>query len=145
MLTRRQILISALASFAGGTLLKKTEAATPKNEKHPHTKTAPKNSGRKGRLAFKVWTKNNHSRHFIFDGSFEKNRPLERTERQTPINKETKRARGSRIEGDESGGQPGGRQKLNERGPGPTPPTAVPRSASDTPDAPRLEDGTEEG
>ena len=41
MLTRRQILISALASFAGGTLLKKAEAASPKNQKHAHTSRLP--------------------------------------------------------------------------------------------------------
>ena len=45
MLTRRQILISALTSLAGGTLLKRAEAATQKNEKHPHAKPASKNTG----------------------------------------------------------------------------------------------------
>jgi FtsP/CotA-like multicopper oxidase with cupredoxin domain len=46
MLTRRQILISALTSLAGGTLLKRAEAATPKNEMHLHTKPSSKNRGR---------------------------------------------------------------------------------------------------
>jgi FtsP/CotA-like multicopper oxidase with cupredoxin domain len=45
MLTRRQILISALTSLAGGTLLNKAEAATRKNEKHPHAKPTSKNTG----------------------------------------------------------------------------------------------------
>ena len=40
MLTRRQILISALASFAGSTLLKKAEAASTKNQTHTHTKSS---------------------------------------------------------------------------------------------------------
>ena len=38
MLTRRQMLMSALASLAGGALLKKSEAASQKNEKNSHTK-----------------------------------------------------------------------------------------------------------
>ncbi len=38
MLTRRQIIFSALASLAGGTLLKKSEAASSKKVKHAHTK-----------------------------------------------------------------------------------------------------------
>ena len=38
MLTRRQIMFSALASLAGGTLLKKSEAASSKKVKHAHTK-----------------------------------------------------------------------------------------------------------
>ena len=42
MLTRRQILISALTSFAGGTLLKKAEAASTKNQTHTHTKSSSK-------------------------------------------------------------------------------------------------------
>ena len=46
MLTRRQILISALTSLAGGTLLKKAQAASQKNEKHTHTKPSSKDQGR---------------------------------------------------------------------------------------------------
>ncbi|MGD8256804.1 MAG: copper oxidase [Desulfobacterales bacterium] len=38
MLTRRQMLMSALASLAGGALLKKSEGASQKNEKNSHTK-----------------------------------------------------------------------------------------------------------
>jgi len=40
MLTRRQILISALTSFAGGALLKKAKAASIKNKAHTHTKAS---------------------------------------------------------------------------------------------------------
>ena len=36
MLTRRQMLFSALAGLSGGALLRKAEAATPKNQKHTH-------------------------------------------------------------------------------------------------------------
>jgi FtsP/CotA-like multicopper oxidase with cupredoxin domain len=46
MLTRRQILISALTSFAGGALLKKAKAASAKNEAHTHTKPSSKHQGR---------------------------------------------------------------------------------------------------
>ncbi|MGD2099147.1 MAG: copper oxidase [Desulfobacterales bacterium] len=46
MLTRRQILISALTSFAGGALLKKAEAASTKNEAHTHTKPSSKHQSR---------------------------------------------------------------------------------------------------
>ncbi|MGD9139785.1 MAG: copper oxidase [Desulfobacterales bacterium] len=40
MLTRRQILISALTSFAGGSLLKKAKAASIKIKAHTHTKAS---------------------------------------------------------------------------------------------------------
>ena len=46
MLTRRQILISALTSFAGGALLKKAKAASTKNEAHTHTKPSSMHQGR---------------------------------------------------------------------------------------------------
>ena len=46
MLTRRQILISALTSFAGGALLKKAKAASSKNEAHTHTKPSSKHQSR---------------------------------------------------------------------------------------------------
>ena len=46
MLTRRQILISALTSFAGGALLKKANAASTKNEAHMHTEPSSKHQGR---------------------------------------------------------------------------------------------------
>lgn len=46
MLTRRQILISALTSFAGGALLKKAAAASTENEAHTHTKPSSQHSGR---------------------------------------------------------------------------------------------------
>jgi FtsP/CotA-like multicopper oxidase with cupredoxin domain len=47
MLTRRQILISALASLTGGSLLKKANAASAKNEGHTHTKPSSKHRGRR--------------------------------------------------------------------------------------------------
>jgi FtsP/CotA-like multicopper oxidase with cupredoxin domain len=46
MLTRRQILISALTSFAGGALLKNAKAASTKNEAHTHTKPLSKHQSR---------------------------------------------------------------------------------------------------
>jgi len=46
MLTRRQILISALTSFAGGALLKNAEAASAKNEAYTHTKPSSKHQSR---------------------------------------------------------------------------------------------------
>ena len=38
MMTRRQMLVSALAAFTGGTLLKKADAASKKNQSHTHAK-----------------------------------------------------------------------------------------------------------
>lgn len=35
--------------------------------------------GRRGDLSFEVWTKRNHSRHFIFDARFEETRPAEKS------------------------------------------------------------------
>ena len=46
MLTRRQILISALTSFAGGALLKKAKAASAKNEAHTHANPSSKHQRR---------------------------------------------------------------------------------------------------
>ncbi len=46
MLTRRQILISALTSFAGGALLKKAKAASTKTEAHTHTEPFSKHQSR---------------------------------------------------------------------------------------------------
>jgi FtsP/CotA-like multicopper oxidase with cupredoxin domain len=46
MLTRRQILISALTSFAGGALLKKAKAASIKNQAHTHNKPSSKHQSR---------------------------------------------------------------------------------------------------
>ena len=46
MLTRRQILISALAGITGGALLKKAEAAPPQNQKHPQPKPSSKHQSR---------------------------------------------------------------------------------------------------
>ena len=46
MLTRRQILISALTSFAGGALLKNAKAASTKNEAHTHSKPSSKHQTR---------------------------------------------------------------------------------------------------
>jgi FtsP/CotA-like multicopper oxidase with cupredoxin domain len=46
MLTRRQILISALTSFAGGALLKKAKAASTKNEAHTQPKPSSMHQGR---------------------------------------------------------------------------------------------------
>jgi FtsP/CotA-like multicopper oxidase with cupredoxin domain len=47
MLTRRQMLISALGSIAGGALLKKANAATSKNEVHSHTITSTQHLSRR--------------------------------------------------------------------------------------------------
>ena len=47
MLTRRQMLISALGSVAGGALLKKANAATSKNEVHSHTTTFTQHQSRR--------------------------------------------------------------------------------------------------
>jgi FtsP/CotA-like multicopper oxidase with cupredoxin domain len=47
MLTRRQILFSALGSLTGGVLLKKTNAATKQNEAHTHRKPSSKHQSRK--------------------------------------------------------------------------------------------------
>ena len=47
MLTRRQILLSALGSLTGGALLKKASAATPKNEAHTHTKPSVRHQSRR--------------------------------------------------------------------------------------------------
>jgi FtsP/CotA-like multicopper oxidase with cupredoxin domain len=46
MLTRRQILISALAGLSGGALMKKADAAAPKNQKHTHTRPSSKHQSR---------------------------------------------------------------------------------------------------
>ena len=46
MLTRRQILISAIASLAGGTLLKKADATSAKNQTHTHTNPSSKHQSR---------------------------------------------------------------------------------------------------
>ena len=46
MLTRRQILISALAGLSGGTLLKKAEAAPQKNQKYSHSAPASRHKSR---------------------------------------------------------------------------------------------------
>jgi len=46
MLTRRQMLISALAGLSGGTLLKKAEAAPPKNQKHAHSAPTSRHKSR---------------------------------------------------------------------------------------------------
>ena len=46
MLTRRQILISALTSFAGGALLKKASAASTENEAHTHAKPSSRHQSR---------------------------------------------------------------------------------------------------
>jgi FtsP/CotA-like multicopper oxidase with cupredoxin domain len=46
MLTRRQILFSALASMAGGTLMKKAGAATQKSLLHDHSKPVAKHQSR---------------------------------------------------------------------------------------------------
>jgi len=46
MLTRRQILISALASLTGGTLLKKAEAGSKNNKTHPHTEPTSRHKSR---------------------------------------------------------------------------------------------------
>jgi FtsP/CotA-like multicopper oxidase with cupredoxin domain len=46
MLTRRQILISALTSFAGGALLKNATAASTENKAHTHTKPSSQHPGR---------------------------------------------------------------------------------------------------
>jgi FtsP/CotA-like multicopper oxidase with cupredoxin domain len=46
MLTRRQILISALTSFAGGALLKNATAAPAKNQAHTHEKPSSKPQSR---------------------------------------------------------------------------------------------------
>ena len=47
MLTRRQILISALGSLTGGALLKKVNAATKQNEAHTHTKPSARHQSRR--------------------------------------------------------------------------------------------------
>jgi FtsP/CotA-like multicopper oxidase with cupredoxin domain len=47
MLTRRQILISALGSLTGSALLKKVNAATKKNEAHTHTKPSAGHQSRR--------------------------------------------------------------------------------------------------
>ena len=59
MLTRRQILISALASFTGGTLLKKAEAASQKNQSHTHSEPSSRHK-RRGPYT-PVVTPNGHS------------------------------------------------------------------------------------
>jgi FtsP/CotA-like multicopper oxidase with cupredoxin domain len=46
MLTRRQILISALTSFAGGALLKNASAASTENEAHTHAKLSSRHQSR---------------------------------------------------------------------------------------------------
>ena len=46
MLTRRQMLISAMASLTGGTLLKKAVAASAKNQTHIQTKPSSRHQGR---------------------------------------------------------------------------------------------------
>ncbi len=47
MLTRRQILISALGSLTGGALLKKVNAATKQNGAHTHTKPSARHQSRR--------------------------------------------------------------------------------------------------
>jgi FtsP/CotA-like multicopper oxidase with cupredoxin domain len=47
MLTRRQILISAMGSLTGSALLKKVNAATKKNEAHAHTKPSARHQSRR--------------------------------------------------------------------------------------------------
>ncbi|MDX1706954.1 MAG: copper oxidase [Desulfobacterales bacterium] len=47
MLTRRQMLVSALGSLAGGALLKKANAATSKNEAHSHSMTSDQHRSRR--------------------------------------------------------------------------------------------------
>jgi FtsP/CotA-like multicopper oxidase with cupredoxin domain len=47
MLTRRQILISALGSLTGSALLKKVNAATKQNEAHTHTKPSARHQSRR--------------------------------------------------------------------------------------------------
>lgn len=46
---------------------------------------------RTGRLSFKVWTTNNHSRHFIFDARFSQTRPAGRSPRRPRASGRSKR------------------------------------------------------